>query len=188
MNQLVKIFKANKMVVVLIVILVLAGVALYSFILRQLPGITDQEFGFKIANIQGWQKIEPRGGAHLSLATGKEGVIVSYADIRPVKKIFSLPLDEEKRQLMIRLCDEVKGRYNYQNELFEPLEIGGLTAFKCSFEIEAVDSSQMQVFSQYILINPNDQSYDYVISTTFPKDSPYERNKVRDLIESFSAL
>lgn len=188
MNQLIKILKANKAAAVLAAVLILAGAALYFFILHQPPSIIDKEFGFKIASIKGWQKIEPRGGAHISLATGLEGVIVSYADIRPVKKIFTLPLDEEKRQLMVRLCDEVKSRFSYQNELFESLTINELTAFKCSFEISTADSSQMQVFSQYILINPDNEAYDYVISTTFPKDSPYERNKVRDLIESFSAL
>ena len=57
--------------------------------------------------------------------------------------------------------------------------------YTCNYEVFGVNLNQTLNASSITLFGKSSGTYDYVISTTFPKDNQEEQEKVEKLVNSF---
>lgn len=168
-----------------------AGVYLFLFSGGIVDGtVTSEEYKFKIVGLYGWEEIYPVEDAYMSFATVDEnGIIVSYADIRPVIKEFIGKSDLEIKQEIEDICQDVIVEESETTEYsFHEVTINSISGYQCKATTKALQTHEVTVIILTTLISPDSHPYDYAISTSYPEGYSEERTKVENFINGFYLL
>lgn len=142
----------------------------------------DFSHGFILTDIKGWKAIPPKEGAYKSLATSKDNIIISYADIRFIKK--GKILDE---RTMVRIAKEEcqnstnEPNITSKNAEVEEFQKNGSTVVKCNVEGLGVVNKLPTIITMYSFFGSKDNVL--VITTSYPKGNNLEEIKAQRLID-----
>lgn len=74
------------------------------------------------------------------------------------------------------------------NEKPEEVVINDTRAYRCTFETYAPNANETYTIAFHLFVSPVGHPYDYVATTTFPKNNELEGHKVEQLVESFTFM
>ncbi len=163
-----------------LVILALLGLQLYYNVYNK--GYEDKKYGFLLLNTKGWRILDTKEGVYLSLGTEKDGKVLSFVGISPLLKDANKDKDAET----IRgLCDELVSNANAKFVNFKEVGIGDLRGYTCDYEVFGTNLKETLNASSITLFGKPSGDYDYVISTSFPKNNQEEQKSVETIVNSF---
>src|SRR3989344_5059683 len=163
-----------------LIILTLLGLHLYYNVYNK--GYEDKKYGFLLLNTRGWRILDPKEGVYLSLGTEKDGKVLSYLGISPLLKTAHT---DKNAETIRKLCNDLVSDTGAKFVGFKEVGIGDLMGYTCNYEVFGVNLNQTLNASSITLFGKSSGTYDYVISTTFPKDNQEEQEKVVTLVNSF---
>jgi len=142
----------------------------------------DFSHGFILTDIKGWKMIPPKEGAYKSLVAAQDDIIISYADIRFIKK--EKILDDAT---MVRITKEsCRDLLNEPNITSRDIEITEFkkdksTVVKCAAEGVGVVNKLPTIVTMYSFFGLKDSVL--VITTSYPKGDNFEEAKAERLIQ-----
>ncbi|KKU02765.1 MAG: hypothetical protein UX03_C0027G0005 [Candidatus Woesebacteria bacterium GW2011_GWE1_45_18] len=172
----------KKVVLLLVGLILLAVLGLHLYYNVYNKGYEDKKYGFLLLNTRGWRVLESKEGVYLSLGTEKDGKGLSYVGISPLLKSTNTDKDEETIR---KLCDGLVSNTGATFVGFKEVEVGDLRGYTCNYEVFGTNLKETLNASSITLFGKSSNDYDYVISTTFPKNNQEEQEKVETLVNSF---
>jgi hypothetical protein len=172
----------KKIILILIglILLILLGLQLYYNVYNK--GYEDKKYGFLLLNTRGWRILDPKEGVYLSLATEKDGRALSYLGISPLLKSAN---EDKDAETIRKLCNDLISNSGATFVDFKEVGIGDLKGYTCNYEVFGTNLNQTLNASSITLFGKSSGTYDYIISTSFPKGNQEEQEKVERLVNSF---
>ena len=172
----------KKVVLLLVALILLAVLGLHLYYNVYNKGYEDKKYGFLLLNTRGWRVLDPKESVYLSLGTEKDGKVLSYVGISPLLKTANTDKNEETIR---KLCNDLVSNTGATFVGFKEVGIGDLRGYTCNYEVFGTNLKETLNASSITLFGKSSNDYDYVISTTFPKNNQKEQERVETLVNSF---
>lgn len=177
-----------KSLLVLVCIVMALILGTYAYFKYYKQTYSDPYYGFIIKDQRGWYSILPKPkGVYYIVGTSKAmgEKIISTLSVEPL-----LHLQDEselKRTWIDESCVEAARKSQATPLKTSSAKVNNLHGFLCISEGRAQNTDRIYTYKQYILINENGNKYDYIVTTSQPKDNVAEEEKVVRILNNFYA-
>jgi len=111
--------------------------------------------------------------------------LLSFSSITRISPLLKSANKDKDAETIRKLCNDLVSDTGAKFVGFKEVGIGDLMGYTCNYEVFGVNLNQTLNASSITLFGKSSGTYDYVISTTFPKDNQEEQEKVEKLVNSF---
>ncbi|OGC50985.1 MAG: hypothetical protein A2857_00285 [Candidatus Levybacteria bacterium RIFCSPHIGHO2_01_FULL_36_15] len=170
----------NKFLIAVLIIIIISYGAWY---LNKSNHI-DINYRFIITNFNGWEEIPRKLGAYKSFATKNDTILVSYADIRLLKKEKSLS-EATMKEISKEECQNlVNEPYITSNEMeTSEFKKDESTVIMCRGEGMGTTNKVPTIITIYYFFGLNNDIL--IFTTSYPRDNKTEKIYEKNLIDGF---
>ncbi len=178
-------FKSLLVLVCIVMALILGTQAYFKYYKL---AYSDRDYGFIIKDQRGWYSVIPKPeGVHYIIGTSKSmgEKIVSTFSVAPISH-----LEDPSKLEDVWMNDTcVEAAQNSHATLLKTsrVTVNKLNGFLCASQGKAQNVDRMYTYKQYVLVNEKGKKYDYIITTSQPKDDIAEEEKVVRILNNFYA-